>query len=197
MTKVMISCGEASGDLYAGALASEIIRLDKDVEVFGLGGAQLQAGGGRLVADYRDWRSPASLKRYRSCRARWRRTAASSPPRALAVPTCSWLWISGFQLSPGGRHASVGRAGRLLRESPGVGMATAPSQDDETPGRPSARHLSLRRTAVPRGGHSRRVRGSSARRSGTRARAAHGVSPAARPRSRRAHGRAATRQSPE
>ena len=53
MIKVMISCGEASGDLYAGALASEIIRLDKDAEVFGLGGAQLQAGGGRLVADYR------------------------------------------------------------------------------------------------------------------------------------------------
>lgn len=53
MTKVMISCGEASGDLYAGALASEIIRLDKDADVFGLGGAQLQAGGGRLVADYR------------------------------------------------------------------------------------------------------------------------------------------------
>jgi lipid-A-disaccharide synthase len=53
MTRVMISCGEASGDLYAGALTTEIRRLTPDVEIFGFGGERLQAAGGRLVGDYR------------------------------------------------------------------------------------------------------------------------------------------------
>ena len=48
----MLSCGEPSGDLYAGALTREIRRLSPGAEVFGLGGRQLAAAGGRLVADY-------------------------------------------------------------------------------------------------------------------------------------------------
>ena len=50
--KVMLSCGEPSGDLYAGALTREIRRLSPGAEVFGLGGRQLAAAGGRLAADY-------------------------------------------------------------------------------------------------------------------------------------------------
>ncbi len=49
----MISCGEPSGDLYAGALAVEIRRRQPDAAIFGLGGQRLMAGGGELVADYR------------------------------------------------------------------------------------------------------------------------------------------------
>ena len=49
----MISCGEPSGDLYAGALAVEIRRREPDAAVFGLGGQRLMAGGGELIADYR------------------------------------------------------------------------------------------------------------------------------------------------
>ena len=49
--KVMLSCGEPSGDLYAGALTTEIRRLNPRAEVFGLGGMQLAAAGGRLTAD--------------------------------------------------------------------------------------------------------------------------------------------------
>ena len=52
MTKVMLSCGEPSGDLYAGALTTEIRRLDPSADVFGLGGEQLAASGGRLVRDF-------------------------------------------------------------------------------------------------------------------------------------------------
>jgi len=52
MTKVMLSCGEPSGDLYAGALAAQIRHLDQDADVFGLGGERLAAAGGRLTADY-------------------------------------------------------------------------------------------------------------------------------------------------
>ena len=53
MTKVMISCGEPSGDLYAAALASELQRLDGAAQVFGLGGDRLAATGARLVGHYR------------------------------------------------------------------------------------------------------------------------------------------------
>ena len=53
MTKVMISCGEASGDLYAGALVSEIVRHDREATIFGCGGDRLLASGARLVGDYR------------------------------------------------------------------------------------------------------------------------------------------------
>lgn len=49
----MISCGEPSGDLYAGALAVEIRRRQPDATIFGLGGQRLMAGGGELIADYR------------------------------------------------------------------------------------------------------------------------------------------------
>ena len=48
----MLSCGEASGDLYAGALLDALRRREPDVEVFGLGGERFQAAGGRLIADY-------------------------------------------------------------------------------------------------------------------------------------------------
>ena len=49
----MISCGEPSGDLYAGALAVEIRRRQPDAAIFGLGGQRMMAGGGELIADYR------------------------------------------------------------------------------------------------------------------------------------------------
>jgi lipid-A-disaccharide synthase len=51
--KIMISCGEPSGDLYAGALAVELRRREPDAQIFGLGGQRLMAGGGELLADYR------------------------------------------------------------------------------------------------------------------------------------------------
>jgi lipid-A-disaccharide synthase len=54
LTRVLISCGEASGDLYAGALVRELRALAPDVDVFGLGGPQFVAAGGRQIADYRE-----------------------------------------------------------------------------------------------------------------------------------------------
>jgi lipid-A-disaccharide synthase len=51
--RLLLSCGEASGDLYAGALVNELRTLQPDVEVCGLGGPQFAAAGGRLVHDYR------------------------------------------------------------------------------------------------------------------------------------------------
>jgi lipid-A-disaccharide synthase len=53
LTRLLLSCGEASGDLYAGALTRELRALDPAVEIAGLAGPQFAAAGGRLVDDYR------------------------------------------------------------------------------------------------------------------------------------------------
>lgn len=48
----MVSCGEASGDLYAAALMRELSSLAPGTEVFGFGGAKLADAGGELIGDY-------------------------------------------------------------------------------------------------------------------------------------------------
>lgn len=53
MSRVFISCGEASGDLYAGALVHELRALEPTVDVEGFGGPRLEASGARLIGDYR------------------------------------------------------------------------------------------------------------------------------------------------
>jgi lipid-A-disaccharide synthase len=50
--KIMISCGEPSGDLYAGALAVEIRHRAPAAAIFGMGGQRMMAGGGELAVDY-------------------------------------------------------------------------------------------------------------------------------------------------
>jgi lipid-A-disaccharide synthase len=52
--RLLLSCGEASGDLYAGALTRELRALDPSIVVAGLGGPQLEAAGGHLLDDYRE-----------------------------------------------------------------------------------------------------------------------------------------------
>lgn len=49
----MLSCAEASGDLYAGALVRELKALRPDLVVGGFGGPHFAAAGGELLADYR------------------------------------------------------------------------------------------------------------------------------------------------
>ena len=50
--RVMISCGEASGDLYAAALATELRERVPGVEIFGFGGPRLRAAGGELLGEF-------------------------------------------------------------------------------------------------------------------------------------------------
>ncbi|MDQ3488973.1 MAG: lipid-A-disaccharide synthase [Acidobacteriota bacterium] len=50
--RVMISCGEPSGDLYAAALAGEILRLDPSATITGFGGDRLAAAGANLVENF-------------------------------------------------------------------------------------------------------------------------------------------------
>ena len=52
MTRLMLSSGEASGDLYAGALVEALRRREPDIDVFGLASDRFAAAGGRLIADF-------------------------------------------------------------------------------------------------------------------------------------------------
>ena len=51
--RVMISCGEPSGDLYAGALASAILALEPDAVITGFGSERLRAAGAALIRDFK------------------------------------------------------------------------------------------------------------------------------------------------
>jgi lipid-A-disaccharide synthase len=48
----MVSSGEASGDLYAGALVSALRAREPAIEVFGLGSARFAAAGAELIGDF-------------------------------------------------------------------------------------------------------------------------------------------------
>jgi lipid-A-disaccharide synthase len=54
MPRLLISCGEPSGDLYGAELVRHLRERVRDLDVFGLGGDRLQAQGSRLVAHVRD-----------------------------------------------------------------------------------------------------------------------------------------------
>lgn len=54
MAKILISAGEASGDIHAAAVTAAIKKLDSSAEVFGMGGDALRAAGGEVIFDIKD-----------------------------------------------------------------------------------------------------------------------------------------------
>lgn len=54
MPRLLISCGEPSGEFYAAELVRELRREHRDLEVMGLGGDRLQSENVRLLAHLRD-----------------------------------------------------------------------------------------------------------------------------------------------
>jgi lipid-A-disaccharide synthase len=50
-TQILLSAGEASGDMYAARLAAEL-KKHADVEIFGMGGDQMHAAGADVITDY-------------------------------------------------------------------------------------------------------------------------------------------------
>lgn len=52
--RLLVSCGEPSGDLYAGELVRRLRERGAGIDVFGLGGDRLQAQGARLLAHVDD-----------------------------------------------------------------------------------------------------------------------------------------------
>ena len=53
--KIMLTAGEASGDVHGAGLAREIKKLSPTTELFGLGGNLMAAQGVRLVRNYADY----------------------------------------------------------------------------------------------------------------------------------------------
>src|ERR1700694_3794633 len=51
VTPILLSAGEASGDMYAARLATAL-KERADVELFGMGGPQMRAAGVEIVVDY-------------------------------------------------------------------------------------------------------------------------------------------------
>ena len=49
--KIMMSAGEASGDMHAAAVAAEIKRIRPDAEIFGMGGELMKQSGVRIIYD--------------------------------------------------------------------------------------------------------------------------------------------------
>ena len=49
--KIMMSAGEASGDMHAAAVAAEIKREYPDADIFGMGGDNMRNAGVRIIYD--------------------------------------------------------------------------------------------------------------------------------------------------
>lgn len=54
MPGIMISAGEASGDLHAGALTAELLRLNPSIQIYGMGGDNMRAAGGEVIYDIKE-----------------------------------------------------------------------------------------------------------------------------------------------
>lgn len=54
MAKILISAGEASGDIHAAAVTAAIKKIAPDTEVFGMGGDALRQAGGEVLWDIKD-----------------------------------------------------------------------------------------------------------------------------------------------
>ncbi|MBR3622606.1 MAG: lipid-A-disaccharide synthase, partial [Selenomonadaceae bacterium] len=53
--KIMLSAGEASGDLHGAALAKAFKELNDDVEIVGFGGDMMENAGVNLWANYKSY----------------------------------------------------------------------------------------------------------------------------------------------
>ncbi|MGH9139786.1 MAG: lipid-A-disaccharide synthase [Vicinamibacterales bacterium] len=108
--RLLLSCGEASGDLYAGALTRELLALDPSLAIAGLGGPQFAGAGGRLVDDYRELSVTGltewipKLPRLLAARRRLVAAAQSEPPDALVLIDFSGF---NFRLAPAIRRLGV------------------------------------------------------------------------------------------
>ncbi|MCG8430259.1 MAG: lipid-A-disaccharide synthase [Candidatus Omnitrophica bacterium] len=52
--RIMIVCGEPSGDLHAGALARELLKRNPELTIEGVGGDHLRSSAAHIIADIRE-----------------------------------------------------------------------------------------------------------------------------------------------
>ncbi len=194
----MISCGEPSGDLYAGALAVEIRRREPDAAIFGLGGQRLMAGGGELLADYRGLSVTGLVEAIRvlpkslTTLNRLVEAARTEKPQALVAHRFSRFQFPARVCGQEARHPH-----RLLHQPPALGLAEEPHEGDEAARGPRTGDLSVRGADLPRRRRVRAVRRPPARRSRARAGAKGQFLARDRSRARAADRRAAAGQPSE
>ena len=130
---MLLSCGEASGDLYAGALTRELRALAPGIDVAGLRRAAVRrAPAGGCSPTIAAWRSPGSPRSIAKVpqslaahAARWSRRPAPTRPDALVV-----IDFSGLQLPARAAHQEARHPGRLLHQPADLGVAARPAEDD-------------------------------------------------------------------
>ena len=89
--RLLLSCGEASGDLYAAALARELRARVPGLVVAGMGGPAFAAAGGERIEDFSELTVtgftaiPGKLPRLRAAMARLVSEAREHRPAALVV----------------------------------------------------------------------------------------------------------------
>ena len=162
---LLISAGEASGDLHGARLLKELQSRRPGLTAFGMGGARLAEAGLDTVV-----RSESALGRRHL---RGRREAA----RAARRPAPARAGGPVAQARGRGRHRfprlplhavppleARRRPAHLLRQSPGVGVAQVEGAHDRGPRAAHHHALSLRGRDLPRARRRRRVRRPSARR---------------------------------
>src|ERR1700676_866399 len=89
--QILISAGEASGDMYAARLATAL-RARADVQLFGMGGPRMRAAGVELVADCSEVSVVGIVeiaKKYSALKRVWKRLLGESARRKprLAILT--------------------------------------------------------------------------------------------------------------
>ena len=149
MAHVMISCGEASGDLYAGALAAQLLKRDRSCRITGFGGERLRAAGAALTGDYRGFAVtglteairvlPRSYGMYRRLVAHAR---AARPDVFVAIDFPDF----NFRLAAAIHKPRHSRG--VLRQPAAVGLALGTHPCDETVCREGAADLPVRSGAL-------------------------------------------------
>jgi len=108
--RLLLSCAEASGDLYAGALTRALREREPALRIAGLGGAHFQAAGGELIADYRGiavtglTEALSKVPEVLAVRRRLMASAKAETPDALVVIDSPDF---NFRLAPGIRRLGV------------------------------------------------------------------------------------------
>ena len=165
--RIFLSCGEPSGDLYAGALTREL-RIARA----GHRGRRARRTGvrsaaavscSRTIAVSRSPASPRSSRRCPQLRAAKRRLVAAA--RAGSSRRARRHRLLRLQRAAGARHQAARHSGRLLHQPADLGVASRPDQGDSRDCRSRARDLSVRGSDLSRRRRAGRVRRASADRS--------------------------------
>ena len=123
MPTVMISCGELSGDIYAGALAGELRRLRPGIRIIGLGGDRLREAGAELVGDYHGLAVTGLVEALEVLPRAWtlhralvRRAAAERPDALVVIDFADFNFRADARLRVTPTHMCSESAAAFIRE---------------------------------------------------------------------------------